>query len=77
MAAQANCGSCIYFQTSAAFANGASFKEIQETVAVSVTVGDWSKILTEDSFQMVKQDTNALVSLGTLKATPKTPAATN
>lgn len=68
VAAQAGCGSCIYFQTSAAFANGASFKEVQEAVAVSVAVGDWSKILTEDTFDMVKRDTNALVATGALKA---------
>ena len=76
-AVQAKCSSCIYLQTSAAIANGATGKEIQEAVAISVTVGDWSEILTADTFEMVKQDTNTLVSIGTLKATPKTPAATN
>ena len=77
VAAQAKCSSCIYLQTSAALANGATGKEIQEAVAISVTVDDWSKILTEPTFQMVKQDTNTLVSIGTLKAAPKKPAATN
>jgi AhpD family alkylhydroperoxidase len=75
VAAQANCKSCIYFQTTAAFANGATTKEIQETVAVAVTMGDWSRILTESTFDVVKQDTNKLAKLGTLKA--KTPATTN
>ncbi len=77
VAAQANCGSCIYLQTSAALANGATAKEIQQAVAVSVTVGDWSKFLTDATFDVVKQDTNTLVSLGTLKAASKAPAATN
>jgi AhpD family alkylhydroperoxidase len=77
VAAQANCGSCIYLQTSAALANGATAKEIQEAVAVSVAMGDWSKILTDDTFDIVKQDTNALVSTGALKAAPKAPAAIN
>jgi AhpD family alkylhydroperoxidase len=77
VAAQAKCGSCIYFQTSAAFANGASFKEVQEAVAVSIAIGDWSKVLTDDTFDIVKQDTNALVTAGALKATPKAPAAIN
>lgn len=77
MAAQAQCGACIYFQSSAALANGATFKEIQEAVAIFVIEDNWSKILTTDTFEMVKQDTDALVSLGTLKAPAKTPAATN
>ena len=77
VAVQAKCSACIYFQTSAALANGATGKEIQETVAVSVIEDNWSKILTEDTFEMVKQDTNTLISIGTLKARPKTPVATN
>ena len=75
VAAQAKCSPCIYFQTWAAFANGASFKEIQEAVAIYVIEDNWSKILTPDTFDMVKQDTNTLVSLGTLKA--KAAAAIN
>jgi AhpD family alkylhydroperoxidase len=77
VAAHAKCSSCIYFQTSAALANGATGKEIQEAVAISVIEDDWSKILTEATFDMVKADTNTLVSIGTLKAAAKTPASTN
>ena len=77
VAAQAKCGACIYFQTSAALANGATFKEIQEAVAIFVIEDNWSKNLTDDTFQMVKQDTDTLVANGTFKAPPKTPAATN
>jgi AhpD family alkylhydroperoxidase len=73
VAAQADCSACIYFQTSAAFANGASFQEVQEAVAVFVIQDNWSKVLTPDTFQTVKDDTNALMSLGTLRA-PAPPA---
>ena len=73
VAAQAKCSSCIYFQTSAALANGATSKEIQEAVAIFVIEDNWSKILTETTFEMVKQDTDTLVSIGTLKETPATP----
>ena len=68
VAAQAECSPCIYFQASAAFASGASFKEVQETVAISVIGGHWSKILTEDAFQTVKKDTDALIRLGVFDA---------
>lgn len=71
VAAQAKCSSCIYFQTSAALANGATAKEIQEAVAIFVIEDNWSKILTETTFDMVKQDTDTLVSIGTLQETPK------
>lgn len=64
VAAEAGCGACIYFQASAAFASGASFKEVQETVAISVIGGHWSEFLTPDAFQIVKKDTDALVKLG-------------
>ena len=77
VAAQVKCSSCIYFQTSAAIANGATGKEIREAVAIALTVDSWSMILTDDTFDMVKLDTDTLVSIGTLKAMPKTPAPTN
>lgn len=73
VAAQAECSPCIYFQTSAAFASGASFKEVQETVAISVIGSHWSEILTEDDFRTVKKDTDALVKLGVFDA----PVASN
>lgn len=73
VAAQAKCGACIYFQASAAFASGASFKEVQETVAISVIGGHWSEVLTEEAFQTVKKDTDALVRLGVFDA----PAVSN
>jgi AhpD family alkylhydroperoxidase len=73
VAAQADCAACIYFQTSAAFANGASFQEVQEAVAVFVIQDNWSKVLTADTFQTVKDDTNALMARGTLRA-PAPPA---
>ena len=77
VAAQANCGGCVYFQTSAALANGATGKEIQEAVAIAEIEGNWSGILTDTTFDVVKTDTNRLVSMGTLKASPKTPAPTD
>ena len=77
VAAQARCSACIYFQTSAALANGATFKEIQEAIAIFVIEDDWSKVLTADAFDMVKQDTDALVASGALKARPVAPAPTN
>jgi AhpD family alkylhydroperoxidase len=73
VAVQAKCSACIYFQASAAFASGASFKEVQETVAISVIGGHWSEILTDDAFQTVKKDADALVRLGAFDA----PAASN
>ena len=72
VAAAIECSPCIYFQSSAAMANGASFQEIQEATAIYAIADDWSKYLTEETFQTVKQDTNALVTLGTLKAVPAT-----
>lgn len=70
-AAQAKCSACLYFQTSAAFANGATFQEVREAIAVFVIEDSWSKILTEDTFQMVKQDTDTLVEIGTLAEVPE------
>jgi AhpD family alkylhydroperoxidase len=70
VAAQARCGACIYFQTSAAFANGASFQEVQEAVAVFAVEDSWSKVLTDETFATVKADTDTLVSIGTLGDVP-------
>jgi AhpD family alkylhydroperoxidase len=66
VAAEAECSACVYFHSSAAMANGASFQEIQEAVAIGAIVDDWSHYLTADTFQVVKQDTNALMSRGAL-----------
>jgi len=68
VAAQAECGACIYFQASAAFASGASFKEVQETVAIMAIGNDWSDVLPEETFEMVKRDTDALVARGVFDA---------
>jgi AhpD family alkylhydroperoxidase len=73
VAAQAGCSPCVYFQSSAAFAGGASFKEVQETVAISVIGGHWSEHLTQDTFRTVRMDTDALVRLGVFDA----PEASN
>ena len=61
----------------AAIANGATGKEIQEAVAISVIGDTWSKILTATAVDMVKQDTNTLMSIGTLKMKPRAPATIN
>ena len=68
VAAQAGCSPCVYFQSSAAFASGASFKEVQEAVAISVIGGQWSEHLTQDTFRTVRKDTDALVKLGVFDA---------
>lgn len=69
VAASNNCGACVYFQSSAAVANGATGQEIQEAVALSVIGNAWSKILSAGSFDdMVKKDTNTLALMGALKA---------
>ena len=73
VAAQAECSPCVYFQSSAALASGASFKEVQEAVAISVIGGHWSEHLTQDTFRTVKKDTDALVKLGVFDA----PVASN
>jgi AhpD family alkylhydroperoxidase len=70
VAAQADCGSCIYFQASAAFANGASFQEVQEAVAIFAIEDDWRHYLTEETFGVVKQDVDTLRSIGTLLEVP-------
>jgi AhpD family alkylhydroperoxidase len=49
VAAEAECASCLYLQTSAAFANGASFQEVQEAVAIFAIEHDWSEILAGDN----------------------------
>lgn len=68
VAAQAECSACIYFQASAAFASGASFKEVQETVAIMAIGNDWSDVLPEETFDVVKRDTDALVGRGVFDA---------
>jgi AhpD family alkylhydroperoxidase len=70
VAAQADCGSCIYFQASAAFANGASFQEVREAVAIFAIEDDWSRYLTDESFGTVKQDVETLRSIGRLLEVP-------
>ena len=77
VAVQANCIPCVYFQSSAAIANGASGKELQETVAIAVLGGNWSKILQPELYEMVKKDTDTLVSIGTLKAKAKPATVSN
>jgi AhpD family alkylhydroperoxidase len=63
-AVQAECGACIYFHASAAFASGADFKEVREVVAISALTGRWSEFLTDETFSTVKKDTDALVQRG-------------
>jgi AhpD family alkylhydroperoxidase len=76
-AAQARCTSCIYFQATAAFANGATFQEVQEAVAIFVIQDNWSKVLTDDTFDVVKRDTDRLASIGALRAPPRIAVPTN
>lgn len=70
VAAQARCPSCIYFEASAAFANGASFQEVQEAVAIFEIEHGWSEVLTGETFDMVKRDVDTLRSIGTLLEVP-------
>lgn len=70
VAAEAGCSACIYFQSSAAMANGASFQEIQETIAIHAIGREWSYYLTADTFPTVKKDTDALVARGALVEKP-------
>jgi AhpD family alkylhydroperoxidase len=72
VAASNNCSACVYFQTSAAIANGASGAELQEAVAISVVGNTWGKLMNAAPFDMIKKDTNTLVAAGTLKAKPAT-----
>jgi AhpD family alkylhydroperoxidase len=71
VAAQLPCAACVYFHSAAATANGASGKEISEAVALAFMGQAWSKVLTDDQVDLVRADTNALLSLGTLKVAPK------
>lgn len=57
----------IYLHTTAALANGASAKEIQETVAVAEIGGKWSEVLTAEHEHTVRADADALFRLGTLE----------
>ena len=73
VAANAECAACIYFHTSAALANGATAKEIQETVAVAVIGGKWSEVLTAEHEHTVRADADALFDLGSLRVKPAVP----
>ena len=68
---QIPCAACIYFHSAAATANGATGKEISEAVALAFMGSAWGKVLTADHVDMVRKDTNTLLSLGTLKVVPK------
>jgi AhpD family alkylhydroperoxidase len=69
VAAQAGCEGCIYFEASAAFANGATFQEVQEAIVIFVIENGWSEVLTEETFDMVKRDVDTLRSNGALVIT--------
>jgi AhpD family alkylhydroperoxidase len=71
VAAQMPCAACLYFHSAAATANGATGKEISEAVALAFMGSAWGKVLTDDHVDLVRADTNALLSLGTLKVAPK------
>jgi AhpD family alkylhydroperoxidase len=71
VAAQIPCAACVYFHSAAATANGASGKEICEAVALAFMGKAWSQVLTDDHVDLVRADTNALLSIGTLKVAPK------
>jgi AhpD family alkylhydroperoxidase len=66
VSAQIPCAACLYFHAAAATANGATGREIQEAVGMSVMTGTWSKVLTSEHIDLVRKDTNALVSAGRL-----------
>lgn len=63
----------IYLHTTAALANGASAKEIQETVAVAEIGGKWSEVLTAEHEHTVRGDADALFRLGTLDVSNAVP----
>ena len=71
VATQIPCAACLYFHSAAATANGATGKEISEAVALAFMGSAWGKVLTADHVDMVRKDTNTLLSLGTLKVVPK------
>lgn len=77
VAAQAKCTPCVYFESSAAIANGASGKELQEVAAIAVIGTNWSRILKPELYDMVRKDTDTLVSIGTLKAIVKPATVSN
>lgn len=64
--ARVGCAACLYFHAAAATANGATGKEIQEAIALEEMVGTWAKVLTPNTVDMVRTDTNTLVSIGKL-----------
>jgi len=67
VAAEIPCTACLYFHSAAATANGASGKEISEAVALAFMGRSWSKILTDDHVDLVRKDTNVLLSINKLK----------
>jgi AhpD family alkylhydroperoxidase len=71
VAAQIPCAACIYFHSAAATANGATGKEISEAVALALMGKAWSQVLTADHVDLVRADTNVLLSIGKLKVAPK------
>lgn len=66
-AIQSGSPATIYLHTTAALANGASAKEIRETVAVAQIGGKWSEVLTAEHEHTVRADADALFRLGTLE----------
>ena|SRR5947207_2714834 len=71
VAAEIPCAACLYFHSAAATANGATGKEISEAVALAFMGRAWSAVLTADHVDMVRKDTNILLSIDTLKVPPK------
>lgn len=67
VSARVGCSACLYFHAAAATANGASGKEIQEAIALEEMVGTWAKVLKPETVEMVRKDTNTLVSIGKLR----------
>lgn len=67
VAAQIPCAACLYFHSAAATANGASGKEISEAVALAFMGRTWGDFLTADHVDLVRKDTNILLSIGALK----------
>ena len=71
VAAEIPCAACLYFHSAAATANGASGKEISEAVALAFMGRSWSKVLTDDHVDLVRKDTNVLLSINKFKVTPR------
>jgi AhpD family alkylhydroperoxidase len=64
VAAQIPCQYCIYFQTAAAKANGATDEEIKEAVAMAAVVRHWSTVLNgmQVDLSTFKHDTDSVMS---------------